>query len=296
MLEAFVQEQIQDTIFDLDALGRRRLRVRGDARGPDEDIGLSVSIENVIMEGSRRLEEWNRIKKKIPSTDIVFKMATAPGEGTFEISLKPIEWNLLLLVDGSRSVAELAQRPIARTSRSRASSTDCSRRGFSSSRPMRRSRPRGPSASAREAESAQVEAQSLSAVVAAQAAGVPETRLRPSRLCLESPSHPPVPPTPEEVPRFLGAELAGPTEADAAVLDEVIGALFSAPSERNGPSPVPPAPPRHTPAEEPAFISASQGAEEAVAEPEVSLEDLLAGIKLPARRTRGRSRSCRCAS
>ena len=56
---------------------------------PDEDIGLSVSIENIVMEGSRRLEEWNRIKKKIPSMDIVFKMATAPGEGTFEISLKP---------------------------------------------------------------------------------------------------------------------------------------------------------------------------------------------------------------
>jgi len=40
--------------------------------------------------------------------EIVFKMATAPGEGTFEISLKPIEWNLLLLVDGTRSVSELA--------------------------------------------------------------------------------------------------------------------------------------------------------------------------------------------
>ena len=75
---------------------------------PDEDIGLSVSIENIVMEGSRRLEEWNRIKKKIPSMEIVFKMATAPGEGTFEISLKPVEWNLLLLVDGTRSVAELA--------------------------------------------------------------------------------------------------------------------------------------------------------------------------------------------
>ena len=35
-------------------------------------------------------------------------MATAPGEGTFEISLKPTEWQLLLLVDGTRSVAELA--------------------------------------------------------------------------------------------------------------------------------------------------------------------------------------------
>jgi hypothetical protein len=61
------------------------------------------------MEGSRRLEEWNRIRKKIPSMEIVFKMATAPGEGTFEISLKPVEWNLLLLIDGTRSVADLAR-------------------------------------------------------------------------------------------------------------------------------------------------------------------------------------------
>lgn len=109
VLESFVQEQIQDTIFDL---------MRWDDGDFDfellpvvehEDIGLSVSIENIVMEGSRRLEEWSRIKKKVPSMEMVFKMATAPGEGTFEISLKPVEWSLLLLVDGTHSVAGLAR-------------------------------------------------------------------------------------------------------------------------------------------------------------------------------------------
>ena len=100
VLEAFVQEQIQDTIFDLMRWDEGDFDFEVLPEVVDEDIGLSVSIENIVMEGSRRLEEWARIKKKIPSMDIVFKMATAPGEGTFEISLKPIEWNLLLLVDG----------------------------------------------------------------------------------------------------------------------------------------------------------------------------------------------------
>lgn len=109
VLEAFVQEQIQDTIFDLMRWDEGEFDFELLPELVDEDIGLSVSIENVIMEGSRRLEEWARIKKKIPSMEIVFKMATAPGEGTFEISLKPVEWNLLLLVDGTRSVAELAR-------------------------------------------------------------------------------------------------------------------------------------------------------------------------------------------
>jgi len=110
VLEGFVQEQIQDTIFDLMRWDEGDFDFELLPDVVDEDIGLSVSIENVIMEGSRRLEEWTRIKKKIPSMEIVFKMATAPGEGTFEISLKPIEWNLLLLVDGTRSVADLARQ------------------------------------------------------------------------------------------------------------------------------------------------------------------------------------------
>ena len=110
VLEAFVQEQIQDTIFDLFRWdeGDFDFEPLPDIPG-EEDIGLSVSIENIVMEGSRRLEEWNRIKKKIPSMELVFKMATAPGEGTFDISLKPAEWNLLLKTDGTRSVSELAR-------------------------------------------------------------------------------------------------------------------------------------------------------------------------------------------
>jgi hypothetical protein len=109
VLEAFVQEQIQDTIFDLMRWEAGEFDFELLPEVVDEDIGLTVSIENVIMEGSRRLDEWARIRKKVPSMDVVFKMATAPGEGTFEISLKPVEWSLLLLVDGTRSVAELAR-------------------------------------------------------------------------------------------------------------------------------------------------------------------------------------------
>ncbi len=104
-----MQEQIQETIFDLMRWDDGEFDFEAMPTVAEEDIGLSISIENVIMEGSRRLDEWARIKKKIPSMDVVFKMATAPGEGTFEISLKPIEWNLLLLVDGTRSVAEMAR-------------------------------------------------------------------------------------------------------------------------------------------------------------------------------------------
>jgi hypothetical protein len=107
-LETFVQEQVQDTIFDLMRWDEGEFDFKPVDLPSEEDIGLTVSIENIIMEGARRLEEWTRIKKKIPSLDLIFKMATAPGEGTFEISLKPSEWRLITLIDGTRDIERLA--------------------------------------------------------------------------------------------------------------------------------------------------------------------------------------------
>ncbi|MDI6712993.1 MAG: DUF4388 domain-containing protein, partial [Anaerosomatales bacterium] len=72
VLEAFVQEQIQDTIFDLMRWDEGEFDFEILPAVVEEDIGLSVSIENIVMEGSRRIEEWNRIKKKVPSMDMVF--------------------------------------------------------------------------------------------------------------------------------------------------------------------------------------------------------------------------------
>jgi len=200
ILETFVQEQIEDTIFDL---------MRWDDGDFDfellpevlhEDIGLSVSIENVVMEGSRRLEEWARIKKKIPSMDVVFKMATAPGEGTFEISLKPIEWNLLLLVDGSRSVAELA--------------AEKKRTDFEVARIMYGLFSAGLLEVASEDEVERLRGERLQR----------EAELRALEAEREAAMRVDVKVEPE-MPEFLAASPA-PTEADIAVLEEMMGAVL----------------------------------------------------------------------
>ena len=152
------------------------------------------------MEGSRRLEEWARIKKKIPSMDVVFKMATAPGEGTFEISLKPIEWNLLLLVDGSRSVAELA--------------AEKKRTDFEVARIMYGLFSAGLLEVASEDEVERLRGERLQR----------EAELRALEAEREAAMRVDVKVEPE-MPEFLAASPA-PTEADIAVLEEMMGAVL----------------------------------------------------------------------
>lgn len=109
VLEDFIQAQINDTLFDLFRWEKGQLRFEPDDLCEDEDIGISVSVENIIMEASRRLELWNRIRQKIPSLDTEFIMASAPGDKSLEIHLKPREWMLLCYLHGGRSVSELVE-------------------------------------------------------------------------------------------------------------------------------------------------------------------------------------------
>jgi hypothetical protein len=109
VLESFIQDQINDTLFDLFRWEEGQLRFEPDETCDEEDIGISVSVENIIMEASRRLELWSKIREKIPSMDTEFVMASAPGDKSMEIHLKPKEWMLLCYMHGGRSVRELVQ-------------------------------------------------------------------------------------------------------------------------------------------------------------------------------------------
>ncbi len=109
VLEGFIQDQISDTLFDLFRWDDGELRFEPDATCEDEDIGISVSVENIIMESSRRLEMWDKIRQKIPSLETRFVMASAPGDKSMEIHLKPREWMLLCYLHGGRTVRELVE-------------------------------------------------------------------------------------------------------------------------------------------------------------------------------------------
>lgn len=238
VLEAFVQEQIQDTIFDLFRWDEGDFDFEALEETPAEDIGLSVSIENIVMEGSRRLEEWNRIKKKIPSMEIVFKMATAPGEGTFEISLKPVEWSLLLLVDGTRTVAELA--------------ADTNRTDFEVARVLYGLFSAGLLEVALDEEAEKLRAEQLrqAAQRAARetqaAAPAPQAQPEVAAPVAEAPAAAPHEP---EMPTFLtGQAQEEPSTEDIAVFEQMMGAVLQAPA-------TPEVAPAQPPAEEPAPVA-----------------------------------------
>jgi hypothetical protein len=106
-LETAVRGQIEDAVFDLLRweLGEFSWNLGAEV---SPEVILSVSVENLIMEASRRLDELVVIQRKIPSEQSVLTMAATPPEGAVEINITPDEWRVMVMVNGQRTVQEIA--------------------------------------------------------------------------------------------------------------------------------------------------------------------------------------------
>ncbi|MBU1672496.1 MAG: DUF4388 domain-containing protein [Actinobacteria bacterium] len=109
-LEVFVEEQIRDAVFHLLRWTEGDFDFDPNQIFPEEDIGLSMSTEDLIMEGSRRLDEWFQIEKKVPSLDSVFRMTKMPGKEASDINLTSEEWLVLYHVDGESTVRDIIEK------------------------------------------------------------------------------------------------------------------------------------------------------------------------------------------
>jgi hypothetical protein len=105
LLEA-VRSQIEDAAFDLLRWELGEFAWES-GLGIEPEVPIMVSVENLIMEASRRLDELEVILRKIPSEDAILGMAAAPPVGAVEINITPEEWRILVQVNGERSVAEI---------------------------------------------------------------------------------------------------------------------------------------------------------------------------------------------
>jgi hypothetical protein len=106
-LEDAVRAQTEDSVFDLLRWERGKF-VWEPGEEIDVEIPIAVSVENLIMEASRRLDELDVIRRKIPSDKTLVAMASKPPEGAVEINITPDEWRVLVLVNGIRTVDDIA--------------------------------------------------------------------------------------------------------------------------------------------------------------------------------------------
>ena len=78
--------------------------------GPIEGrVTVPIDLENVIMEGSRRLKEWERLQDELPNLDMALRFTDRPDARLRTINLTVEEWRVVSFINPRNTIRQIAQ-------------------------------------------------------------------------------------------------------------------------------------------------------------------------------------------
>lgn len=75
----------------------------------DGKITVKVDLENLIIEGSRQLREWEQLQEEIPSLEMALKFTDRPGTDLKNINLSIEEWRVVSYVSPRNTLSQIAR-------------------------------------------------------------------------------------------------------------------------------------------------------------------------------------------
>ena len=82
-------------------------RFENELMPPDDKITVRVGLENIIIEGSRRLREWEQLQDEIPNLDMSLKFADRPGTNIRSFNLSVEEWRVVSYINPKNSIRQI---------------------------------------------------------------------------------------------------------------------------------------------------------------------------------------------
>lgn len=79
-----------------------------DMMPPDDRICVRLDLENLIIEGSRQMREWEQLQDEIPSLDMALKFTDRPGTNLRNVNLSVEEWRVVSYINPRNTMRQIA--------------------------------------------------------------------------------------------------------------------------------------------------------------------------------------------
>lgn len=84
-------------------------RFESDVMPPEDKITVRIGLENIIIEGSRRLREWEQLQDEIPNLDMALKFAERPGTNIRNFNLSVDEWRVVSYINPKNTIRQIGR-------------------------------------------------------------------------------------------------------------------------------------------------------------------------------------------
>ena len=89
--------------------GEGRFRFESELLPPTDRITVRINLENLIIEGTRKMREVEQLQDEIPSLDMALKFSDRPGVNLKNLSLSIDEWKVISFVNPKNKIHQIAR-------------------------------------------------------------------------------------------------------------------------------------------------------------------------------------------
>ena len=76
---------------------------------PSDKIPVRLELENIIIEGSRRINEWEQLSDEIPNLEMALRFTERPGVNMRNVNLSVQEWKVVSYINPKNSINQISK-------------------------------------------------------------------------------------------------------------------------------------------------------------------------------------------
>ena len=105
-----VKDYMLDIVYTLFGWNEGDFQFDQNLRPSDDRIAVPINLENVIMEGSRRIQESERLQDELPDlTSVALRFTDNPDARLRNVNLSVEEWRVISFINPRNTIKQIAQ-------------------------------------------------------------------------------------------------------------------------------------------------------------------------------------------
>jgi len=104
-----IRAHVLDIVYRLITWGEGVFHFDQNVVPSDDKITVPIELENVIIEGARRMREFERLSEELPSLDMALKFTEHPNVNIRDMKLSVEEWRVVSFINPKNSMKAIAK-------------------------------------------------------------------------------------------------------------------------------------------------------------------------------------------
>jgi hypothetical protein len=104
-----IRQYTQDVVFRIFTWSDGMFRFEPNVLPPEDRITVPLSLENIILEGTRRVREWEELQDELPNLDMALRFTDRPDARLRNINLSVEEWRVVSYINPRNSIRQIAK-------------------------------------------------------------------------------------------------------------------------------------------------------------------------------------------